>query len=137
LKILTLRCQICSKKFPMVCMVSTMKCCFTILLHLYLKVDVLSVKKLVKLGIFCKICCTEPYGCLPSNKCLVHLYAVLRSGKDESKFSSLCQNLKICFNISKWRGNRPSSDCTAKLVLSYALPKEIYSTSSATFHNVV
>jgi hypothetical protein len=44
-----------------------------------------------------------PYhdGCLPSYKFLVHLYAALRSGKDESKFSSLCQNLKICFNISK------------------------------------
>ena len=37
-------------------------------MHLYLKVDVLSFKKLVKLGIFCKICFTEPYhdGCLPS-----------------------------------------------------------------------
>ena len=70
----------------------------------------MSVKKLVKLRIFCKICCTEPYhdGCLLSYKFLVHLYAALRSEKDESKFSSLCQNLKICFNISKWRGNRPS-----------------------------
>ena len=85
------------------------------------------------------MCCTEPYhdGCLPSYKFSVHLYAALRSGKDESKCSSLCQNLKICFNISKWRRNRPSSDCTAKLVLFYALTKEIYRTSSATFHNVV
>ena len=60
-------------------MVSTMKCCFTILLHLYLKVDVLSVKKLAELGICCKICCTEPYhdGCLPSYHFLVHLYADL------------------------------------------------------------
>jgi hypothetical protein len=56
-----------------------------ILLHLYLKVDVLSVKKLVKLGIFCKICFTEPYhdGCLPSYKFLVHLYAALRSGSSQ------------------------------------------------------
>jgi hypothetical protein len=45
------------------------------------------------------------------------------SGKDESRFSSLCQNLKICFNISKWRGNRPSSDCTARLVLFLCTPK--------------
>jgi hypothetical protein len=38
-----------------------------------------------------------PYhdGCLPSYKFLVHLFAALRSGKDESRFSSLCQNLKI------------------------------------------
>jgi hypothetical protein len=65
-------------------------------LHLYLKVDVLSVKKLVKLGIFCKICFTEPYhdGCLPSYKFLVHLYAALRSGKDESR-KIICQSLKI------------------------------------------
>jgi hypothetical protein len=64
----------------------------------------LSVKKLVKLGIFCKICFTEPYhdGCLPSYKFLVHLYAALRSGKDESRFSKtifdmriICQSLKI------------------------------------------
>jgi hypothetical protein len=43
-------------------------------------------KLLVKLGIFCKICFTEPYhdGCLPSYTFLVHLYAALRSGKDES-----------------------------------------------------
>jgi hypothetical protein len=36
-----------------------------------------------------KICFTEPYhdGCLPSYKFLVHLYAALRSGKDESRFS--------------------------------------------------
>jgi hypothetical protein len=52
-----------------------LKISFTILLHLFLKVDVLSVKKLVNLGIFCKICCTEPYhdGCLPSYKFSVHL----------------------------------------------------------------
>jgi hypothetical protein len=49
-----------------------------------LKVDVLSFKKLAKLGIFCKICCTEPHhdGGLPSYTFLVHLYAALRSEKD-------------------------------------------------------
>jgi hypothetical protein len=52
--------------------------------YLKIKTNVLSVKKLVKLGIFCKICFTEPYhdGCLPSYTFLVHLYAALRSGKE-------------------------------------------------------
>jgi hypothetical protein len=67
---------------------------FGYVLHLYLKVDVLSVKKLVKLGIFCKICFTEPYhdGCLPSYKFLLHLYAALRSGKKILSREEGCPN---------------------------------------------
>jgi hypothetical protein len=79
-------------------------------LHLYLKVDVLSVEKLVKLGIFCKICCTEPYhdGCLPSYKFLVHLYAALRSYG--------CEILGY-FTVTSWfrNGNIPIDQIFSKL----------------------
>jgi hypothetical protein len=60
----------------------------------------------------------DPYqeGIFDCNRDLESKYASLSNGKEDHRFSSLYQYLILDLIISKWRGNLPNSDRTAKFV---------------------